>query len=102
MCFDCPQQIPPPTEELKRCRNFMQALAAGLFILSLFALLCGEIFYILMLGLLAYALYLGWAEFNYSITLYIFLYCSLQSLISYVEMIGLYFFANLGFSTTAI
>ena len=41
MCLDCIEQVDPPTPELAKSRLILQLLAAGLFILSLFALLAG-------------------------------------------------------------
>lgn len=39
--------------------------------------------------LLGFLLYISWSEFNYDMTLNFILICTLQTLIVYVEVIGL-------------
>lgn len=87
MCLDCVQQLDPPTPELAQGRLYLQLLAAGLFIVSLFSLLAGEGFFIFFMMILAFILYLSWSEFNYSMTLNFFLICALQTIMVYVDII---------------
>jgi hypothetical protein len=84
MCLDCVQQLDPPTPELAQGRLFLQLLAAGLFIVSLFAMLAGEAFTIFFMMILGLILFLSWSEFNYMMTLNFFLISVLQVIIVYV------------------
>jgi hypothetical protein len=84
MCLDCVQQLEPPTPEVAQGRLFLQLLAAGLFIVSLFAMLAGEGFTFFLMIILGIILFLSWSEFNHTMALNFFLICVLQSIIAYV------------------
>ena len=58
MCLNSKE---PPTKELADARLMLQLLAAGLFIVSLFALLAGEGMAILFMLFLGIMLYCGWS-----------------------------------------
>lgn len=85
--MECVPQLEPPTPELAQGRLFLQLLAAGLFIVSLFAMLAGEAFTIFFMLILAFILYLSWSDFSSSMTLNFFLICVLQVIMVYVEVI---------------
>jgi hypothetical protein len=84
MCLDCVQQLEPPTPELAQGRLFLQLLAAGLFIVSLFAMLAGEGFAVVLMLILGIILFLSWSEFSHAMALNFFLISALQSIIAYV------------------
>lgn len=86
MC-EFPDSLPATTPALSRARLIMQLMAAGLFLVALFAILAQEFFFIIYALLLAYMLYVGWAKFDYIWTLYFFLICTFEALISYIWMI---------------
>ena len=88
MCF-WPENLPPPSGLLAHCRLVLQMTCAGLFIVSLFAILAGRLFFIVYLLLMAYMLFVSWATFSHGLVLYFFLLCCIQSLFNYVEVIGL-------------
>lgn len=90
MClFGCPEELPAPNQTLKNCRLILQCLAVGLAVLSLFSILAGQLFGVLMFCLLAYLLWVGWARLNWNIVMMFFLYSSLiyvQILVRWVKM----------------
>jgi hypothetical protein len=88
MCF-CPENLPPPTAEMARCRLILQLLAAGLFMVALFAMVAGEMFFILYGLMLAYLLYISWATFRFELVLYFFFISGLESIMTWVQMVGM-------------
>jgi hypothetical protein len=84
MCLECVQQLDPPTPEVAQGRLFLQLLAAGLFIVSLFAMLAGQGFAIFLMVILGIILFMSWSEFSHMMALNFFLICVYQSILAYV------------------
>ena len=89
MC-QCPDPLPPPNEQIKKCRTILQALAAGLLIICVLSILAGNFFGMLMYLLLIYLLYMGWTQFNWCITLVFFLFCITDFIQTTILLIGMY------------
>ena len=98
MCY-CPPNIEPPTAELARCRLILQSLAGGIFMVSLFALIAGNFFFVFHALIISYVLYLSWATFDYCLTLYIFFISIMEAVMCYIQLIYLYVYSYLGFNT---
>jgi hypothetical protein len=82
--------VPPPTADLAKCRLILQILAGGLLVLSLFAIIAGQLFFIFYALIMAYMLQISWATFDYGMVLYFFLFSCLEIIMVYVEVIGMY------------
>ena len=89
MCFYWPQQLPTDNQELLTAKYTLQALAASLFILGLFAVMAHKASSIFLYLLMAYILFLTWTEFKYEMALNFFLLSVIQLLFCSVELIGL-------------
>ncbi len=73
MC-NCPEPLPPPNEQIKKCRLILQGLGAGLLIISILAIVARDIMNVFMYLLLLYMLYMSWSQFNWCFALVFFLF----------------------------
>jgi hypothetical protein len=80
----CLESLPAPTPEMARGRILLQLLAAGLGIVTLFGIIAGDMFAFFLTMILAFMLYMSWSEFNYMLTLNLFILFVMQTIITYV------------------
>lgn len=97
MC-QCPEALPPPNDQIKKCRIILQGLAAGLLLISILSIMAENIFGLLMYLLLIYLLFMSWTQFNWCLTLVFFLFCVTDFIQSTILLIGMYMFYYLGFN----
>jgi hypothetical protein len=69
---------------MAKARLFLQLLAAGLAIVTIFAIFAGDSFAFFLTMILGFMLYISWSEFNYMIALNIFILYVFQTVIAYV------------------
>lgn len=97
MC-NCPEPLPPPNDQIKKCRLILQILAAGLVVISILCILAGNIFGIFMYLLLIYMLFMSWSQFNWCFALVFFLFSVTDFIQNVIVLIGMYLSIYLGYN----